>query len=202
MPFSFFGRPKSKKAPDLRTLAEWLSGTDRNLVKRAMDGFTAVLLEELDKDGIVERLASRTDLAGNGADQIKGQVIRLMTGGGPGAVPREPLTRSQVAVAQRAYDEIRKRGCGELYGAGLAAALLNATAAWYGEYYDHSISVATHVIIDLDSQAGEAYRVRAFGRIVRGEYAEARDDLRKALSLTPSLGGATEPLAAMEGLLS
>jgi tetratricopeptide (TPR) repeat protein len=88
-----------------------------------------------------------------------------------------------------------------LYAKGVGSALFNAMMAWYGGLYDHSITVATHVLDDLDPFAGEAYRIRAFSHIELGKYSEARSDLRQALASSPWLGGAKEPLAALDALL-
>lgn len=199
MPFSLFGGSKGKP-PSQKALENWFCGTDRKYVQSLATAFAVTLLENLEKEAIVERLASSIECVPDSINMITGQVIRKLTGGGGGARAPRPLSPEELNVAQQAYDEIRTSGYGELYTSGLIAALTNATAAWYGGAYEHSMAVATHVIDDIDSTAGEAYRIRAFGFIAQGKFAEARDDLRRAIELTPTLSGAAEPLAAISSL--
>ena len=150
---------------------------------------------------MVEKFETTVPLPSDSVDMIKGQVIRQMTGGSPGQQAPRPLTPVELNIAQRVYDDIRQRGTGNLFSAALSATLFNAMAAWYAEMYEYSIAIATHVIEDIEPMAGEAYRIRAFSRIALQQYPDARDDLREALSRTPSLSGAKEPLAAMDRLV-
>ncbi len=167
-----WGKKRSAQLPDKKALSRWLGFGSVRDAERALHGFTAAFLETLDESGAVERNASAEDLSGNGADLIKGKVIRLMLGEAPG-LKEVPLSDSQSTAAQRIYDEARLARNGEVFAGGLAAALLNAGTAWCAEEYELAERIANHVIADIAPDAGEAYRVRAFARISLGKLNEA-----------------------------
>ena len=74
-------------------------------------------LTALNKEQLVEKSACPGDLSGEGAGLIKGKIIRLMTGPAPG-YQEKPLSPSQLAVAQKVYDQI----CSSRFGATLLPA--------------------------------------------------------------------------------
>lgn len=190
----------SSGPPDKKTLSKWFGYRDVRYAQNALQAFTVTFLEALDKEHLVERSATASDVSGDGADFIKGKIIRLMSGPAPGH-KELPLTQSQESVARRVYDQIRSSRSGEVYAAGLSAALLNAATAWCAGQYELSKSIASHVISDIDADAGEAYRIRAFASISLGDFAPAVNDLKRALASTPRPQGAEEPLAAIQKLL-
>jgi hypothetical protein len=173
------------------------------MVNRWATACNAALLRGLDESGLVETMASDTDLADNGAEKIKICVIQFSAGGRERiGFPRKPLTDAQASTAFRIHAEIIARGTGDLFAAAEAAALANAAKAWYGAEFEASVLLANHVIEHANQYSGEAYRIRGFSRIMQGRLNEARDDLEKALSVSPSLAGVTEPLEALVRTLS
>lgn len=197
----FFGGMSQSKPPDRKTIAKWFYGNwDARKVQNLLHGSMAAFLEQMDTEHIVERHASASDLSGSGGEFIKGKILKMMSGPAPGYVEK-PLTPSQTTIAEKVYDEIRLSRYGVLWASGMAMAIFNATTAWYGNKYEHSIAVASHVIDDIAPDAGEAYRVRAFSFISLGRFDEAVADLRKAIASNPQPTGATEPLEVIEAFL-
>ena len=198
---NLFGGLRQSKPPDRKTIENWFYGNwDAQNIQNLLHGSMAALLEQIDADQIVERHASASDLNSNGGELIKGKVLKMLSGPAPGYIEKT-LTSSQMAIAERVYNEIRLNRYGELYASAMAMAIFHATMAWYAEQYEHAIALATHVIDDIAPHAGEAYRVRAFSCISLGKFEEAISDLRKALASTPQPSGAAEPLAAIEAFL-
>ena len=195
---SLFGG--SSRPPDKKTLSRWFGYRDVRYAQNALQAFTATFLDRLNEEQLVERSASPGDLSGEGAGLIKGKIIRLMTGPAPGYQER-PLSPSQVGVAQKVYDQICSSRFGAVYVAGQAAALLNAATAWCAGQYELSKTIANHIISDINPDAGEAYRIRAFASISLGDLVPAVNDLKRALASTPRPQGAEEPLSALQKLL-
>jgi hypothetical protein len=161
----------------------------------------ARLLEALDTTHIAEDYALPEDQEPVAIELIKQSVIALVLGPAPpGSALPKPLSETQMAAVQVAYNDIRESGGGELWSLSVAVVLANACMAWYTDYPEYTVSIATHAIEEICPNAGEAYRVRAFGYISLGQYDLARSDLRHALELDPSLDGAKEPLSAISKL--
>lgn len=190
----------STSPPDKKTLSKWFGYRDVRYAQNALRAFTATFLDALDEERLVERNASPGDLTGEGAELIKGKIIRLITGPAPGYQER-PLSSSQIRVAENVYDQICSSRFGASYAAGLSAALLNAATAWCAGQYELSKTIANHVISDINPDAGEAYRIRAFASISLGDLKSALKDLKKALASKPRPHGAEEPLSALQKLL-
>ena len=184
---------------DRTNLAKFLLGTDLRQAARYHQGFAAVLLEQLDESRIIEENTPAEDLTGDGADLIKGSVMQLLQGGPERlGFTKKELTPGQDEAAFRVCGIIASLDQGELFSAALSAATFNAMMAWYLERYLDAIAIATHVIENLSSSNGEAYRVRAFAYIMLGNLTAARDDLRMGMQVMPQMTGAAEPLAAVE----
>ena len=190
----------SSGPPDKKKLSRWFGYRDVHFAQNALRSFSKVFFDQLGEEQLVEKNASVSDLSGDGAGFIKGKIIRLMTGPAPG-YEEKPLTPSQVAVAQKVYDQIRLSRYGAAFVAGQAAALFNAATAWCAGQYELSKTIANHVISDINPDAGEAYRIRAFASISLGDFQPAVNDLKRALASTPQPLGAEEPLRALQKLL-
>ncbi len=188
---------------DRPTLAKWLAGKNPEQVRRWNQGFTAALLEQLDSSQIVESNTTETDRNGPGGELIKGRVIQLLCGGPLRlGFPDKQLTQGQADAAQRIYQSIADSGHGELFAAAGAAATFHAMSAWYTENYADAASIATHIVTNLDPANGEAYRIRAFARIMMQDLESARDDLQTGIRVMPSISGAKRPLEAVDRQLN
>jgi hypothetical protein len=196
-----FGGGKAKP-PNRKMLAQLLCGQDFQLADSFYTAMALTLLRYLNESNLVEKMASEEDRANGGAKLLTGCAMQFMQGGPEriGFTP-EPLTGPQVATAFRIYKAIVASGPSELLASAKMAAVSYAMFAWYAKQYDQSAAIATHVIENVDATAGEAYRIRAFSHIMLGDLEKARADLRHGLSVTPSLGGAQEPLDALERVL-
>jgi len=75
-------------------------------------------------------------------------------------------------------------------------------SAWYTENYADAASIATHIVTNLDPANGEAYRIRAFARIMMQDLESARDDLQTGIRVMPSISGAKRPLEAVDRQLN
>jgi tetratricopeptide (TPR) repeat protein len=199
--FRLFGGSRAPEPPDIKLMAKWFHGTSVPAIENLYIGFLAAFLGELKNDEIVGRAIDAAGLNDDSASAALGEVIRLFTGGGPGAVSPRELTTSELMVASEIYDEIRNGREDGLLTSGVQAALMDGIRAWYGAAFDHAIAVASHIIYDIDNRAGEAYRIRAFSNMALGKYADAITDLEEALSRQPLIRGAKEPLALLRKLV-
>jgi hypothetical protein len=192
---SLFGG--SNRLPDKKTLAKWFAGADDtniNDARRYHMAFLQAFLDELDRSDIVRRFASSADLSGDGEERVKAHVCQLIQCSRHFTL--KTVTPSQWAVVQRICEDISSSGPGELYAAAVGVALANAMKLWYEEDYERSIGVATHIVEHLDANAGEAYRIRAFGHFSAGRFAESKADLERALECNPMYDGVKELLGA------
>lgn len=194
----FLGNRKAGP-PDRKVLEKLLFGRDARQRKRWYDACAATYLEGIDESNLVETLASAEDRAGSGDNLIKVCVIQF-TAGGPDRLgyDHRPLTASQIAIASKVYETIAGLKSGELFTMATSTAAAHAIMAWYDKAYAIAVTISTHILEHLNPNFGEAYRIRAFSYIMLGELEKAREDLQQALTVSPFLEGAREPLDTLE----
>jgi hypothetical protein len=193
-----------KRAPDLRTLGQWLWNNDVTLLDQALENATVFLFKELVESGVIQVEGGPTLLSEKEVGVIAGHLTNLLDGGYllQGYEPKTTDSRL-LSIAPATRDLILRGEYPKISALSVMAGTIIAIRAWYFGRFTECVAVATHVIpIASKKGSGEAYRVRGFARFALGDYDAALADILEAQRREPGLVGITEPLKALRRLTS